>query len=58
MRSITVDSDEGIFSGSIMIYVNDTQHLENLIAKLKQVKGITDITRFDSENEKINFKSA
>ncbi|TAF46356.1 MAG: bifunctional (p)ppGpp synthetase/guanosine-3',5'-bis(diphosphate) 3'-pyrophosphohydrolase [Sphingobacteriales bacterium] len=58
MRSITVDSDEGIFSGSIMIYVNDTQHLENLIAKLKEVKGITDITRFDSETEKINFKTA
>ncbi|TAE40607.1 MAG: bifunctional (p)ppGpp synthetase/guanosine-3',5'-bis(diphosphate) 3'-pyrophosphohydrolase [Sphingobacteriales bacterium] len=57
MRSITVDSDEGIFSGSIMIYVNDTQHLEDLIAKLKQVKGITDITRFDSDTEKINFKS-
>ncbi len=58
MRSITVDSDEGIFSGSIMVYVNNTQHLEDLIAKLKQVKGIIDITRFDSENEKINFKSA
>ncbi len=58
MRSITVDSDEGIFSGSIMIYVNDTQHLEDLISKLKQVKGITDITRFDSDTEKINFKSA
>jgi GTP diphosphokinase / guanosine-3',5'-bis(diphosphate) 3'-diphosphatase len=57
MRSITVDSDEGIFSGSIMIYVNDTKHLEDLIAKLKQVKGITDITRFDSDTEKINFKS-
>ena len=58
MRSITVDSDEGIFSGSIMIYVNDTKHLEDLINKLKQVKGITDITRFDSESEKINLKSA
>ncbi len=58
MRSITVDSDEGIFSGSIMVYVNNTQHLEDLIAKLKQVKGIIDIIRFDSENEKINFKSA
>lgn len=58
MRSITVDSDEGIFSGSIMVYVNNTQHLEDLINKLKQVKGIIEITRFDSENEKINFKSA
>ena len=52
IRSITVDSDNGIFEGSIMVYVNDTEHLENLIKKLKTVKGITDVTRFDSVIEK------
>jgi len=57
MRSITVDSDEGIFEGSIMVYVNDTQHLENLIRKLKQVKGVTSITRFDSEPHNIGKAS-
>ncbi|MBD3748236.1 MAG: bifunctional (p)ppGpp synthetase/guanosine-3',5'-bis(diphosphate) 3'-pyrophosphohydrolase [Sphingobacteriales bacterium] len=51
MRSITVDTDEGIFNGTIMIYVNDTQHLDHLIKKIKEVKGITDVTRFDSETE-------
>ena len=51
MRSITVDSDEGIFEGSIMVYVNDTQHLENLIKKLRQVRGVTSVTRFESETE-------
>jgi len=49
MRSITVDSHEGIFDGSIMVYVNDTHHLNNLIAKLKQVNGVTDVRRFDSD---------
>ena len=49
MRSITVDSHEGIFDGSIMVYVNDTHHLNNLIAKLKQVYGVTDVRRFDSD---------
>lgn len=48
MRSITVDSDNGIFEGSIMVYVNDTVHLDNLIKHLKTVKGITSVTRFDS----------
>jgi guanosine-3',5'-bis(diphosphate) 3'-pyrophosphohydrolase len=52
IRSITVDSDNGIFEGSIMVYVNDTEHLENLIKKLKTVKGITDVSRFDSVIEK------
>ena len=53
MRSITVDSNEGIFEGSIMVYVNDTQHLENLIRKLKQVRGVTSVTRFASESKSI-----
>jgi GTP pyrophosphokinase len=51
IRSITVDSDNGIFEGSIMVYVNDTEHLENLIKRLKMVKGITAVTRFDSAVE-------
>jgi len=50
IRSITISSNDGIFEGSIMIFVNDTAHLENLIKHLKQIKGITGITRFDSAN--------
>jgi GTP pyrophosphokinase len=57
MRSITVDSNEGIFEGSIMVYVNDTQHLDNLIKKLRQVKGVTAVTRFDSEQQNIDMAS-
>lgn len=51
MRSITVDTNEGIFEGSIMVYVNNTRHLDNLIAKLKEVVGVTSVTRFDSHTE-------
>jgi guanosine-3',5'-bis(diphosphate) 3'-pyrophosphohydrolase len=52
IRSITVDSDNGIFEGSIMIYVNDTEHLDNLTKKILQIKGITSVVRFDSVIEK------
>ncbi len=52
MRSITVDSDDGIFEGSIMVYVNDTHQLESLIKKLKTVNGVTGVHRFDSVIEK------
>ena len=52
MRSITVDSDNGIFEGSIMVYVNDTQHLDNLIKRLKTVSGVTGVNRFDAAVEK------
>ena len=48
MRSITVDTDNGIFDGSIMIYVNDKEHLDRLIENLMEVKGVTGVTRFDA----------
>jgi len=51
MRSITVDTEDGIFEGSIMVYVNNTKHLDNLIAKLKDVVGVNSVTRFDSHDE-------
>ncbi|MBC7565377.1 MAG: bifunctional (p)ppGpp synthetase/guanosine-3',5'-bis(diphosphate) 3'-pyrophosphohydrolase [Pedobacter sp.] len=48
MRSITVDTDNGIFDGAIMIFVNDKEHLDNLIENLMLVKGVTAVTRFDT----------
>jgi len=51
MRSITVDTHEGMFDGSIMVYVINTEHLDDMIAKLKTVPGVTSVTRFDSHSE-------
>lgn len=51
MRSITVDTEDGIFEGSIMVYVNNTKHLDNLIIKLREVVGVSSVTRFDSQDE-------
>jgi len=48
MRSITVDTDNGIFDGSIMIYVNDKEHLDKLIENILEVRGVTGVTRFDA----------
>ncbi|EOZ99620.1 GTP pyrophosphokinase, (p)ppGpp synthetase II [Indibacter alkaliphilus LW1] len=47
MRSITVDSDSGIFEGTIKLYVHSTQHLEKLVENLSKVEGIIKVTRFD-----------
>ncbi|MBB2145510.1 RelA/SpoT family protein [Pedobacter sp. LMG 31464] len=49
MRSITVDTNDGIFDGSIMVFVNDKEHLDNLIKNLLEVKGVTGVTRFDAQ---------
>jgi GTP pyrophosphokinase len=47
MRSITVDSDDGIFEGTIKLYVNNTSHLDELISNLTKVEGILKVARFD-----------
>ena len=48
MSSLSFKTDHGIFSGEIMLYVNDTRHLEMLIEKLEKVEGVVKVSRFDS----------
>ena len=48
MRSISIDTDENIFDGKIMLFVHDTEHLEQLIRKLGKVDGVVQVSRFDS----------
>ena len=47
MRSISFDTEDGIFTGTIMVYVHDTKHLNHLIDNLKKVKGVNKVERFD-----------
>ena len=47
IRSITVDSQDGIFAGTLKLYVHDTVHLGTLIRKLEKVKGVVKVARFD-----------
>ncbi|MGM0530370.1 MAG: RelA/SpoT family protein [Bacteroidota bacterium] len=49
MRSISIDSDDGLFDGHINLYVSDTKTLQSLINKLKQEKGILKVTRTDKK---------
>jgi GTP pyrophosphokinase len=48
MSSMSMHTDAGIFEGEIMLYVNDTRHLEELIDKLMNVEGVVKVSRFDS----------
>ena len=45
LRSIGIDSNDGLFSGNLTIMVNDTGHLEALIKKLRTVKGVKQVMR-------------
>ena len=45
LRSISIDSNDGLFSGMLTIMVDDTNKLEALIKKIKTVKGVKQISR-------------
>ena len=45
MRSINIDSHDGLFSGCLVVQLDDTSRLEQLLKKLRTVKGIKQITR-------------
>ncbi len=47
MRSINVDSKNGAFYGTLRVYVNNLEHLEFLMNKLKNIKGIQEVVRGD-----------
>jgi GTP pyrophosphokinase len=47
MRSISFDSNDGTFEGTVMVFVHDTNHLTELMKKLKKVNGVLSVTRMD-----------
>ena len=58
MRSISFESDDGIFTGEIMVYVNDTTHLTELIRKLRNISGVTTVSRIKGDKQEPTFTQA
>ena len=45
MRSINIESNDGLFSGHLTVMLEDTDRLNGLIRKLKTIKGVKNVTR-------------
>ena len=45
MRSINIDSHDGLFNGTLVVMLDDTSKLEALVKKLRTVKGIRQVER-------------
>ncbi len=45
MRSINIDSHDGLFSGNLVVLLDDSSKLNALIKKLQTVKGVKHVTR-------------
>lgn len=48
MRSISIESHEGIFEGTIMVFVHDKEEFEQMCAQLASLEGIITVTRIEN----------
>ncbi len=51
MRSLSIDSKDGIFEGTIMVYVHDREELNNFCTKLGALDGVSKIERLEGTND-------
>jgi GTP pyrophosphokinase len=49
ISAITIESKEGVFEGTIRLFVHDKEELEELVVRLKSLNGIQSVDRFDTE---------
>lgn len=45
LRSINIDSNDGLFRGNLVVLIEDTSRLEALIKRLRMVKGVKQVER-------------
>lgn len=51
IRKIIVESHDGLFEGTIDLYVHDTKHLNNLIMNMFKIKGVISVKRIENIEE-------
>jgi GTP pyrophosphokinase len=51
MKSISFRAVDGAYKGTIVLEMQDTEHLEELIAKLKMIHGVETVQRFNNDDE-------
>lgn len=47
LRSINIDSNDGLFQGNLTVMVSDLSSLKTLIKKIQQVKGVKQVSRIN-----------
>ncbi|HEY0067915.1 MAG TPA: bifunctional (p)ppGpp synthetase/guanosine-3',5'-bis(diphosphate) 3'-pyrophosphohydrolase [Flavisolibacter sp.] len=49
ISAITIESREGVFEGTIKLFVHDKDELDELVKRLKSLNGIHSVERFETE---------
>jgi len=49
ISAITIESQEGVFEGTIKLFVHDKEELDELVRRLKNLPGIQSVERFETD---------
>ena len=49
IAALTIESGEGLFEGTVKVFVHDKEELDELVERLKKLNGIQSVDRFDAE---------
>ncbi|HEY0041449.1 MAG TPA: TGS domain-containing protein, partial [Flavisolibacter sp.] len=49
ISAITIESKEGLFEGSIKLFVHDKEELDELVVRIKSLNGIHSVERFETD---------
>ncbi len=49
IAALTIESGEGLFEGTVKVFVHDKEELDELVDRLKKLNGIQEVDRFDAE---------
>lgn len=50
MKSISFETEDGLFEGRVKVMVYDTEHLDQLMRKFEEVEGVQRVVRWDDKN--------
>jgi RelA/SpoT family (p)ppGpp synthetase len=50
IRSVNIATKDSLFDGQFILYVKNTEHLTGIVDRLKRLKGITKVERFEETN--------
>ncbi len=50
IRSVNIATKDSLFDGQFILYVKNTEHLTGIVERLKRLKGITKVERFEETN--------
>ena len=51
ISALSIESEDGLFKGSVKVFVHDKEELDELVVKLRQLDGIQSVSRFDMDDK-------